>query len=40
LNTHGGSAPASRCAALADIGETTFVPYTADYFFYTNSNAQ
>jgi len=40
VNTHGGSAPSSGCAALADVGKTAFVPYTADYFFYTDPNAQ
>ncbi len=40
LNTQGGLAPASGCAALADVGKKAFVPYTADYFFYTNENAQ
>ena len=36
LNTHGGSAPLKGCAALADVGRKAFVPYTADYFFYTD----
>jgi hypothetical protein len=35
LNTVGGSAPATGCAQLADVGRKAFVPYTADYFFYT-----
>jgi hypothetical protein len=34
LNTHGGSAPSTGCAALEDIGNKVFVPYTADYYFY------
>jgi uncharacterized protein DUF3455 len=34
LNTHGGLAPAD-CTALANVGKTAFMPYTADYFFYT-----
>lgn len=34
LNTRGGLAPSARCASLADVGTTAFVPYTADYFFY------
>ena len=34
LNTRGGTAPAGRCAASADLGRRVFVPYTADYFFY------
>ena len=35
LNTSGGSAPATGCAAATDVGKRAFVPYTADYFFYT-----
>lgn len=34
LNTTGGVAPATGCTASANIGARTFVPYTADYFFY------
>jgi hypothetical protein len=34
LNTAGGVAPATGCAALEDVGKKAFVPYTADYFFY------
>jgi hypothetical protein len=34
LNTEGGSAPATGCSQLADVGKKVFVPYTADYFFY------
>ena len=30
LNTHGGVAPAGTCTS----GDTTSVPYTADYYFY------
>jgi hypothetical protein len=33
LNTFGGSAPATGCDLLADVGHKAFVPYTADYFF-------
>jgi hypothetical protein len=40
LNTRGGSAPSSGCAALADVGKKAFVPYAADYFFYTNQNGR
>jgi hypothetical protein len=36
LNTAGGVAPATGCTSLADVGHTAFVPYTADYFFYTD----
>jgi Protein of unknown function (DUF3455) len=34
VNTSGGVAPASECAAAGDVGKTKFVPYTADYVFY------
>jgi uncharacterized protein DUF3455 len=34
LNTNGGSAPASGCSVLADVGKQTLVPYSADYFFF------
>jgi hypothetical protein len=34
LNTSGGVAPAD-CTSLADVGKQAFVPYTADYFFYS-----
>jgi hypothetical protein len=34
LNTTGGSAPPTGCAAAVDVGARAFVPYTADYFFY------
>jgi len=37
LNTTGGMAPATGCAASTNIGARTFVPYTADYFFYKKS---
>jgi hypothetical protein len=35
LNTFGGVAPEDGCAQLTDVGAKAFVPYTADYFFYT-----
>jgi hypothetical protein len=35
LNTVGGLAPSTGCASLADVGRQAFVPYAADYFFYT-----
>ena len=38
LNTDGGSAPATGCASSQDIGKQAFVPYTADYFFYTKAD--
>ena len=34
LNTSGGLAPAD-CISAADVGKEAFVPYTADYFFYS-----
>ena len=37
LNTLGGSAPGTGCDVLADVGHKAFVPYTADYFFYTGA---
>lgn len=36
VNTVGGIAPATGCAAPADVGNKQFVPYAADYFFYSN----
>jgi hypothetical protein len=34
LNTTGGAAPSTGCAASGDVGSQAFVPYTADYYFY------
>ena len=34
LNTSGGVAPSTGCAAATDVGKSAFVPYAADYFFY------
>jgi hypothetical protein len=34
LNTDGGNAPGTGCAAAGDVGATIDVPYTADYYFY------
>ena len=39
VNTVGGLAPLIGCNSLADIGTTAFVPYEADYVFYTNPTA-
>ena len=36
VHTHGGVAPKDGCASSSDLGHQAFVPYTADYFFYTN----
>jgi hypothetical protein len=33
VNTTGGAAPTTECAA----GNTAFVPYTADYYFYKST---
>jgi hypothetical protein len=35
LNTSLGLAPSAGCKSAADVGKQAFVPYTADYFFYT-----
>jgi hypothetical protein len=37
LNTHGGLAPSTGCTSLGDLGNTAFVPYTTDYYFYKSS---
>jgi hypothetical protein len=34
VNTTGGLAPLTGCSSLTDVGNTAFVPYTADYVFY------
>ena len=39
VNTVGGLAPSTGCNSPADIGKTAFVPYEADYVFYTNPAA-
>lgn len=36
LNTVGGAAPSTGCDLPTNIGSKAFVPYTADYFFYTS----
>ena len=36
LNTQGGLAPKTGCSSPADLGNQAFMPYTADYFFYTD----
>ena len=35
VNTDGGAAPSTGCDRPTDIGKREFVPYAADYFFYT-----
>jgi hypothetical protein len=37
VNTSGGIAPSTGCAAAADVGKQAFVHYTADYYFYRKS---
>ena len=39
LNTHGGVAPSTGCTSSADLGNTAFVPYTTDYYFYKSSGS-
>ena len=38
LNTTGGLPPSTGCSSLTDVGNTAFVPYTADYFFYKKAD--
>ena len=38
VNTVGGLAPSDGCSELADVGAKAFMPYTADYFFYTKDH--
>jgi len=35
VNTSGGLAPSTGCASSTNVGTRAFVPYTADYVFYT-----
>jgi len=37
LNTSEGVAPSTGCTSPTDVGNQAFVPYTADYFFYTDA---
>lgn len=39
LNTSGGLAPSTGCTSETDVGKQAFVPYTADYFFYTDGKS-
>ena len=39
LNTVGGLAPKTGCASPTDLGNTAFVDYEADYFFYFDPSA-
>jgi len=38
LNTSGGVAPGDSCRSSEDVGTQAFVPYTADYFFYSKAS--
>lgn len=38
LSTSGGVAPSTGCTTSNDVGHQAFVPYTADYFFYTTAD--
>jgi hypothetical protein len=38
VNTTGGSAPATGCSLETNVGATTLVPYTADYYFFKAGN--
>jgi hypothetical protein len=37
VNTQGGLVPSTGCDRLTDVGRKAFMPYTADYFFYTKN---
>ena len=39
LNTVGGIAPSTGCAQSTDVGKQAFVPYTADYYFYSGGGS-
>jgi hypothetical protein len=36
VNTSGGAAPSTGCSVSTEVGNRAFVPYTADYVFYTD----
>ena len=38
VNTVGGLAPSTGCSSSSDVGHQAFVPYEADYFFFTPGN--
>lgn len=38
VNTSGGLAPTTGCSQASDVGRKAFVPYTADYFFFTDED--
>ena len=37
VNTQGGVAPSTGCTSFADLGNTAFIPYTTDYYFYKST---
>ena len=37
VNTFGGLAPSTGCDTPTDLGAKAFIPYTADYVFYTKN---
>jgi hypothetical protein len=39
VNTEGGLAPSSGCSTAADVGKKAFIPYKADYFFFSKPDA-
>jgi len=39
VNTVGGLAPTTGCSTAADVGKKAFIPYTADYFFFSKADA-
>ena len=39
VNTAGGIAPATGCTSATDVGKKALVPYTTDYIFYKQKNA-
>jgi Protein of unknown function (DUF3455) len=40
LNTAGGIAPSTGCSQATHVGAKAFVPYTADYFFYSKDDSK
>jgi len=40
VNTAGGVAPPTGCASAEDVGRQAFVPYTADYIFYSTPGSE
>jgi Protein of unknown function (DUF3455) len=38
LKTKGGAPPPTGCSGAADVGKQTLVPFTADYYFFAQTN--